>query len=506
MNKTLFLLFLWIITPVVYGKPATNPDLLGIVQKLDAALFEKGFNQCDLDALGQAIHPDLDFYHDVGGRQDKAAFMAAMSNNICADTDSKPIRKLVPGSQQVFELKENGKRYGIIQKGDHEFYIKEPGKPLYITGRAKFTNVWVLAGDHWQLIEALSYDHGPATEPGAGPAGDNKASMFADKAGILKLLAEHKIPSVGIGYLADGKVQQIRMFGSQNLSRPAGTLEASLDTLYNVASLTKPVVALLTLTLADRGQWDLDKPIREYHVLPELADSPGLETLTTRHILSHQSGLPNWRPAGKPLRFGFAPGTGYQYSGEGFEYLKAALEQAFNKDLEVLADEILFTPLEMNDTRFTWSAAINPDRYAVEHDQDGHPLDYHRHRTASAADNLLTTVQDYSRFVEYLLHGAGLSNALYRDMLKNQLAESGKKGFGLGWQIYPDLAEGEFALQHTGSDPGTNTFAVLLPDSGRGLVIFTNSDNGTAIWAQIIEAYLGKVGISLVEANMGPSA
>ena len=504
--NTLFILILAVSAPTAYGQASTDPELLRIVQQLDAALFEEGFNQCNLDRLEQIIHPDLDFYHDVGGRQDKAAFMTAMRNNICPDADYKPIRKLVPGSQQIFELKDNGRRYGIIQKGDHEFYIKSPGKPLRITGKASFTNTWVQDGEGWQLIESLSYDHSAATKPVTTPASSDAGMqpLFDNEAGVLKLLAAHKIPSVGIGYLADGKLQQLRMFGNQDLSRSEGAARVSIDTVYNVASLTKPVVALLTLKLVDRGQWDLDRPIRDYHILPELADSPELPSLTTRHILSHQSGLPNWRSAGKRLRFDFKPGTGYQYSGEGFEYLKAALEQTFKKDLAALAKDILFDPLGMDDTRFTWSPSLREDRYAVEHDRDGMPIDFTRHQQASAADNLLTTVRDYSRFMAYLLQGADLSEALYRDMLRDQLAGSGSRGFGLGWQIYPGLAQGEYALQHTGSDTGTNTFAAFLPESGRGLVIFTNSDNGTAIWARIIEDYLGDAGKSLVEANMNP--
>lgn len=67
-------------------------------------------------------------------------------------------------------------------------------------------------------------------------------------------------------------------------------------------------------------------------------------------------------------------------------------------------------------------------------------------------------------------------------------AENSK--FGLGWEVFNDLKNKEFALTHSGSDPGVRTIIILLPKSGRGLVIFTNSDNGMAIIIDIISKSL----------------
>lgn len=66
---------------------------------------------------------------------------------------------------------------------------------------------------------------------------------------------------------------------------------------------------------------------------PDIADNPYVKKLTTRIILSHQTGFPNWRGnnADGKLTFEFEPGTKYQYSGEGYEYLRKALEKKFKK-------------------------------------------------------------------------------------------------------------------------------------------------------------------------------
>ena len=77
--------------------------------------------------------------------------------------DHKPIRKLVPGSMELFSLKKNGLLYGMIQRGTHEFYIKEKGKPLYKTGIAKFTHLWLLEDNAWKLKRVLSFDHQAAS-------------------------------------------------------------------------------------------------------------------------------------------------------------------------------------------------------------------------------------------------------------------------------------------------------------------------------------------------------
>ncbi len=130
-----------------------------VAHHLDQILFEKGFNQCQLSLIEPIITEDFEFYHDIAGTQDKQQFMQAMKNNICSIKTAKPIRKLVTDSLQVFPLKNNGKLYGIIQQGEHEFFLQESNASLRKTSIAKFTNLWILENDQWQLKRALSFDH-----------------------------------------------------------------------------------------------------------------------------------------------------------------------------------------------------------------------------------------------------------------------------------------------------------------------------------------------------------
>ncbi|WP_300434595.1 nuclear transport factor 2 family protein [Christiangramia sp.] len=135
-------------------------DLYKQLQSRDSLLFDLGFNQCKIGQFENFISEDLEFYHDQGGLStNKEDFLNAVKNNICANPDKKPIRKLVNESLQVFPLYENGELYGAIQKGIHDFYIKEPNKELYKTSSAKFTHIWLLENKEWILKRVLSYDH-----------------------------------------------------------------------------------------------------------------------------------------------------------------------------------------------------------------------------------------------------------------------------------------------------------------------------------------------------------
>ena len=86
-------------------------------------------------------------------------FLKGFKDSICSTPARKPIRKAVPGTIQVFALYNEGRLYGAIETGEHDFYIKEPGKALYKTDAGRFSNVWLLAKTGWKLSESLSYDH-----------------------------------------------------------------------------------------------------------------------------------------------------------------------------------------------------------------------------------------------------------------------------------------------------------------------------------------------------------
>jgi hypothetical protein len=125
----------------------------------DSIFFERGFNQCDFTYLEAHIAKSFTFYHDQGGIQDRELFFENTRKNICANSIQKPIRKVDEKSLEVFPLYDNGKIYGAIQTGIHDFYKREKNKEDVHTSRAKFTHVWLLESGKWILKEVLSFDH-----------------------------------------------------------------------------------------------------------------------------------------------------------------------------------------------------------------------------------------------------------------------------------------------------------------------------------------------------------
>ena len=466
----------------------TQSSLDDELARLDSEFFQRGFNECDFAYLDATISPELKFYHDQGGFQDKALFMQNTRQNLCSDPEHKPIRKLVEGSLSAYPLYSNGKLYGAVQHGRHQFYLREAGQPDKLTGSARFTSVWLKHGESWQLSDVLSYDHQPAPDQDEVTA--ELPTQKIDTAAINSLLKQHKVPALGLGIIENGKLVSTQVYGDLT----PGT-KAPQNTLFKVASLTKPIVTMLTLRLVGEGKLELDEPLSTYWVDPDIkADSRHL-LLTPRIVLTHQTGFANWRylEADNTLRFQFKPGTQHQYSGEGFEYLRRALEHKFGQSLEALAQQYVFTPAGMTDTHFWWTPEVDEQRYARNHDSSGKVLELEKYYKANAAANLISTVEDYSKFMLFVLAQEQAMPDVYQAMQTPYVNIGPEHYFGLGWEMFSGFSDGASLLLHSGRDPGVSTFAAFSPQTQNGYVIFMNGDNATPVLEQLLsQLYLGK--------------
>jgi CubicO group peptidase (beta-lactamase class C family) len=458
-----------------------NSDLYKTILAKDSLLFDVGFNTCDIKQFENLLSDSLKFYHDQDGVSDKTKFLIDLKNGICNNQANRQVKRfLVKESTEIFPLYKNGILYGAAQNGEHMFSEKRESQ----VGIAKFTNIWQLENGEWKLTTSFSFDH---------QAYENKKiekPIFDNDTEIEKWLKDNKVPTLGLGVIENGKLQQVKVFGeiSKGISAP-------YNTIFNVASLTKPVTAIVALKLVSLEKWGLDEPIYKYWTDPDIASDPRNKKLTTRIILSHQTGFPNWRwmNSDKKLNFQFDPGTKYQYSGEGMEYLRKALEKKFNKSLQELADELIFQPLKMTDTRYVWDKNVDTTRLAIGYDKDRKAYETIKNKTPNAADDLLTTIEDYGKFLVSVLNSDGLTKKIFEEMTTNQVASTKGKHFGLGFEIY-DLGNGEYALSHGGSDNGVQTIVFVFPKTNQGLLIFTNSDKGVSVYETLLKHYLGDNG------------
>lgn len=483
MTKKILLNFIIAITFSINSDAQVdkNSDLYKTILSKDSLLFNVGFNTCDIKQFDILLSENLKFYHDKDGISDKKKFLFDLKNGLCESPETRQVKRfLVKESTEIFPLYKNGVLYGAVHNGEHIFTEERESQP----GIAKFTNVWQLENGEWKLVTSFSFDH---------QAYENKKTenpIFDNDLEIEKWLKQNNVPTLGLGVIENGELKQIKVFGEITKG-----VSAPYNTIFNVASLTKPVTALVALKLVSLGKWNLDKPIYNYWTDPDVANDPRNKKLTTRLILSHQTGFPNWRwmNNNKKLNFQFEPGTKYQYSGEGLEYLRKALEKKFKKSLQQLADELIFQPLKMNDTRYVWNENIDTSRLAIGYDKDGNTYETVKNKTPNAADDLLTTIEDYGKFLVSVMNSDGLTQKVFNEMMTPQVISSKGKHFGLGFEIY-DLDNRQYALSHGGSDKGVQTIVFMLPKTKQGLLIFTNSDLGGSLYEDLIKHYLGENG------------
>ena len=136
-------------TLTAFAQVKKESELFIELKKMDSLLFTEAFNKCNLPLMESLVTNDLEFYHDIGGFQNKKEFLEATQKNICSNPENKILRKLVEGSLEVFPLKNNGKIYGVIQNNEEAI----------LTGDAKFISFWFLDENQWKLKRVFSYNH-----------------------------------------------------------------------------------------------------------------------------------------------------------------------------------------------------------------------------------------------------------------------------------------------------------------------------------------------------------
>lgn len=207
MKRTLKSAALAILLACPLAQAAPAPDWEAQVRQFDTAFWD-AYNQCDIKTLVELNTDDMEFYHDKGGLMvGKAKFAAAMENNICGNPAQRVRRAAVAASVRVYPMHANGKLYGAVISGEHQFYNYAKGGPETLAGRARFTHMLLLKDGAWKVSRVLSYDHGPAaaditpTEVKlAAPVMERLAGTYKAKDGmaiIVKTAGDHLLASAG---------------------------------------------------------------------------------------------------------------------------------------------------------------------------------------------------------------------------------------------------------------------------------------------------------------------
>ena len=321
-------------------------------------------------------------------------------------------------------------------------------------------------------------------QPAPGPAAE----------GLEQLARTHRICAMAVAVLKDRRVQSVQAAQGCADAAPVGP-----DTVFQAASLGKPLFAYAVLKLVQQGRLDLDAPLAGYlpqgyqHQHRPFVDAPGTgpadllaapewKQITARHVLTHTSGLPNW--ARGELNFAFAPGAAWRYSGEGFVLLQRVVEAITGQALETWMQGQVFQPLGMTSSSYRWSAALQ-GRLAPGTASSGQPVPDFRFQQPLAAATLYTTAGDYARFVAALLS----DQTLLRQTLEAPVQAHAALGlqWGLGWGV--EQADAGLHIWHWGNNTGYRAFVMASVRSGDGVVMLSNSEDGLLA----VEPLLGQV-------------
>lgn len=254
------------------------------------------------------------------------------------------------------------------------------------------------------------------------------------------------------------------------------------ETIWPVASLTKPVFSVGALQLVQQGLLELDRPLQAYLPQPYLSGVDFLDEITARHTLTHTSGLPNWRDS-QGLRTLFRPGSRFSYSSEGLNYLQFVAEHLLSKSMTDYLREHLFLPLDMPDTilEAETEASLGPHLGFLA-----------ATLPANGALSLRTTLLDYAHFVQAMLNADSrlLGSDMHREMLTPHIPVGvfEQLHWGLGWGL--QQVDQERSFWHWGARgiPRTMNVAVGWPDRHEAILIFTNHADGLYLCREIIQA------------------
>ena len=306
------------------------------------------------------------------------------------------------------------------------------------------------------------------------------------------LLPQSATPGLSLAVVRDGQVAYTQAYGCANLAtgRPV-----TPKTVFQSASLTKPVFAYAVMKLCERGQLRLDTPLNAYAPAALVCRDVSAQRITARHALTHTSGLPNWTNGKRPMDLQFAPGESFSYSSEGYLYLQEVVERIAGLTLRDQMDQKILGPAGMRDSSMVWMPA-HESVAATGYEWDCTPVELVSKPTeAGAASTLHTTAADYAMFVCTLLqqHGVDAFRLDYvseRMLLSPQVRlNSSGLAWGLGWGLH--LRDEGDRFWHWGDSRGFMSYVMGSRSEQAAVVIFTNGRHGLRLCHKVAEFIMG---------------
>ena len=342
---------------------------------------------------------------------------------------------------------------------------------------------------------------------------------------IARQMQMRRIPGLSLGVVKNGTLLLAKGYGDATVEWKA---PATPDSVYLLASMTKPFTAIAIMMLADAGRLAIDAPISMY-----VAGTPASWSgITIRHLLTHTGGLkdrfeltPDGRmfmdysaaqmlDAAMKTPTDAAPGVKWQYSDQGYFLLGVVIEKASGLSYGQFLRDRIFTPAGMTATTLHDWRAIVPNR-ADGYELFGETLVGSRRRyqfSVVSHYGVQSTIRDLARFDAALSAGTLVSAATEQQMwMPARLADNtaaGLAGVGYGFGWFLEKFNGHREVYHGGS---TGTCFYRLPDDGVSTIVLTNLEQASGsdpcfIARAIAARYVPEIAIVAVPAKDDPDA
>ena len=295
----------------------------------------------------------------------------------------------------------------------------------------------------------------------------------------------HRVPGLSLAIVKEGEIVYGKGFGVKSLANNDPVTDS---TLFEVASMTKPMFAFAVCRLVERGVLELDTPLWKYLPYADIEHDERYKKITARMVLCHRAGFPNWRDG--DLKIHFEPGTKQMYSGEAFGYLAKVVSHLTGKKIGTLMNEEVFAPLAIENTYLTWDGDADDSLVAMPHNEHNTTLVKSQWDDVWVAGCLHVDARNFAKFLRAVINKQGLSAESYAEMLRPQVeipAGSDEQNFSLGFVV----GNSEFGkhCRHGGHNTGfTSAFKAYL--DRKCAYVFMVNNYQAAKFEKDLEAFL----------------
>ena len=336
----------------------------------------------------------------------------------------------------------------------------------------------------------------------------DKGDSTVIKYNIIDRMTFYKVPSVSITVIDNYKISWSKSYGYADISEKR---LSDVNTVYQAASISKSLNALCVMRLYQKNQLSLERDIRNYLKTWTFPDNEFSRdsTITIANLLNHTAGLSTSGFAGyarndtlptindildakspansEAVRPVFPPNTKAQYSGGGITVVRKILEDNINPNYTILMQNTILKPLKMNKSSFAQPLKSSWKNFATAYDADSKEIaGKYNVYPELAPDGLWSTSNDIAKFVIGIQNSLNNEPSIIRKETAEKMLTPGLTDLNMALGFFILQFGDEKYFSHTGRNLGYTCIYIAGFSNGKGVVILTNSENGEALYNEIL--------------------